>query len=85
MYCRHSPVVNCQKMVNAHSVSKRPRRQSVQFDRVLEAEMRNAMNFKAGDQHEDDQRGLRPVPETLVALVKVDAGGVFMILSLRLR
>lgn len=31
-----------------------------------------AVHFEAGDHHGNDQQGLRPVPETLIALVEID-------------
>ena len=32
-----------------------------------------AVDLEAGEQHEDDQTGLRPVPETLEALEDIDS------------
>jgi len=42
--------------------------------RLAEAEQAvAAVDLEAGDQKGDDQRGLRPVPEALEALEKIDA------------
>ncbi|MCY1546618.1 hypothetical protein D9M68_826230 [compost metagenome] len=55
---------------------QQPGGQGVQAHRGLEAQQRvAAVYLEAADQHGDDQQRLRPVPEALVALVDVDAGG----------
>ena len=51
-----------------------PGEDGVQVHRLFETEqLVCAMHFEAGDHHGDDEHGLRPVPETLIAFVEVDA------------
>jgi hypothetical protein len=51
-----------------------PGGQGVQLHGFLETEQQvAAVHLEAGDHHGDDQQGLRPVPEALIALVDVDA------------